>query len=228
MIRSTTPVSVAEGDFAVSEDTIDREVTGIFPGTQIDRCRPGSTPRSEVEASVRPNGRPLLRQSRGNRQARAVENVGPREFLPLIQLAVTPVILLTGVGALMLTLTNRLGRVVDRIRALAGQMRLVVPVEQAHLEGQLAILWRRAKLVRLAVTFAGLSMFFACVLVLAIFVDAALERDFGLELVVLFIASVLSLISALVAFLRDIWLSLHALALEVARARASGLERAAG
>ena len=212
----------------MGEDTVDCEVTGIFSGMQIDRCSPGSTPRSAVDAPACRNGRPLLRQSRGDPQGRVVENVGPREFLPLIQLAITPVILLSGVGALMLTLTNRLGRVVDRIRALAGQMRLVVPIEQAHLEGQLAILWRRAKLVRLAVTFAGLSMFFACVLVLAIFVDAALDRDFGLELVVFFIASVLSLISALVAFLRDIWLSLHALALEVARARASGLERAAG
>ena len=38
-------------------------------------------------------------------------------------------------------------------------------------------------------------------------------------IVVIFIASVLSLISALVAFLRDIWLSLEALSLEVAKAR---------
>jgi hypothetical protein len=161
----------------------------------------------------------MLRQSRGERQARRVENVGSREYLPLIQLAITPVILLTGVGALMLTLTNRLGRVVDRTRALASQMRLAESNERPNLESQLAILWRRAKLIRMAVTLAGLSMFFACVLVLAIFVDAIVRRDFGIELVVIFIASVLSLISALVAFLKDIWLSLHALALEVAKVR---------
>ena len=172
-----------------------------------------------MEASVSPNGRPLLRQSRGDRQARGVDNVAPREFLPLIQLAITPVILLTGVGALMLTLTNRLGRVVDRTRALAAQMRLAEVHEQPNLESQLAILWQRAKLIRMAVTFAGLSMFFACVLVLTIFVDAIVRRDFGLEIVVIFVGSVLSLISALTAFLRDIWLSLHALALEVEKAR---------
>ena len=81
-----------------------------------------------------------------------------------------------------------------------------------------SILWRRAKLIRLAVTLAGLSMFFSCVLVLAIFVDAMMGRAFGLELVIIFIASVLSLISSVVAFLRDIFVSLHALALEVAKA----------
>jgi hypothetical protein len=143
------------------------------------------------------------------------------QVLSGIQVAITPVILLTGVGALMLTLTNRLGRVVDRTRTLAGQMRSGEPDERAHLEGQLAILWRRAKLIRLAVTFAGTSMLLSCVLVLAIFVDAWVRRQFGVELVVIFIASVLSLIFALAAFLRDIWLSLEALELEVAKARAA-------
>ena len=150
---------------------------------------------------------------------RSVENVNSNEFLPVIQLAITPVILISGVGALMLTLTNRLGRVVDRTRALAGQMRQSVAAERAHLESQLAILWRRAKLVRVAVTFAGLSMLLSCVLVLTIFVDAVTVRTFGLELVILFLASVVSLISALVAFLRDVWISLEALNLEVVRAR---------
>jgi hypothetical protein len=148
-----------------------------------------------------------------------VESVGTSQFLTVIELAITPVILLTGVGALMLTLTNRLGRVVDRTRALAGEMRQAVAGERSHVDGQLTILWRRAKLIRLAVTLAGLSMFFSCVLVLAIFVDASMSRSFGAELVVIFIASVVSLISAVVAFLRDIWVSLHALELEVAKAR---------
>ena len=98
-------------------------------------------------------------------------------------------------------------------------MRQAAQDERLHLDGQLAILWRRANLVRLAVTFSGLSMLLSCVLVLVIFVDASLHREFGFELVVIFIASVLSLISALVAFLRDIWLSLEALRLEVGKAR---------
>ena len=148
-----------------------------------------------------------------------MENVNSSEFLPVIQLAITPVILLSGVGALMLTLTNRLGRVVDRTRALAGQMRQGTAEERGHFEGQLTILWRRAKLVRLAVTFAGLSMFFSCFLVLAIFIDASASRQFGVELVVIFVASIVSLIAALTAFLKDIWLSLQALSLEVAKAR---------
>ena len=146
-------------------------------------------------------------------------DVIPSSFLPVIQLAVTPVILLSGVGALMITLTNRMGRIVDRTRKLAEQVRGASTDERIHFDDQLRIMWRRAKLVRLAVTFAGLSMLLSCVLVMVIFVDASLHREFGLEMVVIFAMSVLCLIAALVAFLRDIWMSLWALRIEVQRAR---------
>jgi hypothetical protein len=148
-----------------------------------------------------------------------MEPAAPISFLPVIQLAITPVILLSGVGALMLTLTNRMGRVVDRTRSLAGQLRQAPAEDRTHLEDQLAILWRRAKLVRIAVTFAGLSMLLSCVLVMAIFIDVSVPRDFGFELVVIFLASILCLIASLAAFLRDIFMSLWALRLEVDRAR---------
>lgn len=143
-------------------------------------------------------------------------------YLPVIQLAVTPVILLSGVGALMITLTNRMGRIVDRTRSLAGHVLEADGELRKHFDGQLEILWRRAKLIRLAVTLAGLSMLLSCVLVMVIFVDASLRREFGLEMVVIFAASISCLIASLVAFLRDIWMSLWALRIEVQRARPGG------
>lgn len=140
-------------------------------------------------------------------------------LLPVIQLAITPVILISGMGALMLTLTNRMGRVVDRTRLLAGQVRQAAATDRRHLDDQLAIMWRRAQLVRRAVTFNGLSMLVACLLVVAIFGGTLLGRDFGVVLPVLFAASIFLLIAALVSFLQDIHVSLRALGLEVARAR---------
>jgi hypothetical protein len=52
-----------------------------------------------------------------------VEALTSETLLPIIQLSITPVILISGEGALMLTLTNRMGRIVDRTRSLAGQVR---------------------------------------------------------------------------------------------------------
>jgi hypothetical protein len=148
-----------------------------------------------------------------------VEHELASKFLSVIQLSITPVILISGVGAHMITLTNRMGRVVDRTRSLAGSLRKAEAGERSHLDSQLEILWRRAGLLRRAVTFAGFSMLISCLLVLVIFVDALLQRQFGLELVIIFFLSVASLIASLVAFLRDIWVSLHALQLEVEKAR---------
>ena len=140
-------------------------------------------------------------------------------LLPIIQLAITPVILISGVGALMLTLTNRMGRIVDRTRNLALQVQQADAGSKAHLETQLDILWRRAQLIRMAVTFAGLTMLVACGLVIVIFINAVLDRDLAVLLMLFFMASILLLIAALVAFLRDIYVSLHALKLEVQRAQ---------
>lgn len=144
--------------------------------------------------------------------------LGSDSLLPLIQLAITPVILITGLGSLMLTMTNRLGRIVDRTRILAGQARSASGEDRAHLESQLRILFRRASLVRMAVSLAATSMFVSGLLVVAIFLSALLQIEAGLALLALFVAAVGLLLGALVYFLRDINQALNALRLEVRRA----------
>ena len=156
-----------------------------------------------------------------------MEPLTSQTLLPIIQLSITPVILISGEGALMLTLTNRMGRIVDRTRSLAGQVRALAAGsagataadERKHLESQLEIMWRRSRLIQRAVTFAGLSMLVACGLVLLTFATAVLAADLSGFMIVFFMTSILLLIAALTAFLRDIYVSLHALQLEVGRAR---------
>ena len=48
-----------------------------------------------------------------------MQNHSLTELVPILQLAIGPVILISGVGMLLLTFTNRFGRVVDRTRGLA-------------------------------------------------------------------------------------------------------------
>lgn len=138
-------------------------------------------------------------------------------------MAITPVILLSGVGGLMITLTNRMARVVDRTQTLAEQARKAADAseERVILESQLDILWRRSLLAQRAVLCAGLSMLLACMLVMVIFIDAVMAREFVVEMIVIFVASILCLIAALVAFLRDIVVALRALKLDVVRVRAT-------
>ena len=139
-------------------------------------------------------------------------------LLPIIQLAITPVILMTALGSLLLTMTNRMGRIVDRTRSIAGLLRNSPGEERAHLEQQLRVLYRRAIWARIAVTFNTASLLCAGLLIVVIFVGAVFSVPLAVIVVGLFFTSVAFMIAGLGAFLRDIFMSLTALGLEVNRA----------
>jgi len=137
------------------------------------------------------------------------------ELVPILQVAVGPVILISGIGLLMLTMTNRFGRIIDRSRILAQQRRSGDEAERRRAEAQVAILWRRATLVRRAIALASVSVLGAAVLVIVLFVAALTRIEAGWLVVAIFGGSLLSLIGSLVAFLQEIDQSLLALKLDL-------------
>jgi len=139
-------------------------------------------------------------------------------ILPIIQLSITPVILISGLGALCISLTNRMGRIVDRTRSLAGLMRQANDEERNFLEEQLLIMFRRAKIMRFSMAMITSSMFISGLLVVIIFVSALSRIELSSLILGLFATSVGCLLAGLAAFLRDLFVSLHAVQLEVVRA----------
>jgi hypothetical protein len=138
-----------------------------------------------------------------------------QELIPILQIAIGPVILISGVGLLLLSMTNRLGRVIDRSRQLSTELRLTKEKERPIILSQIRILSVRALLVRQAITLATISLLLAATLVITLFVAAVFRWEVGFVVVILFICCMGCLIGALVAFLRDINLSLAALKLEL-------------
>ena len=138
--------------------------------------------------------------------------------MPIIQLSITPVILISGLGALCISLTNRMGRIVDRTRSLAGLMRQANDEERNFLEEQLLIMFRRAKIMRFSMAMITSSMFISGLLVVIIFVSALSRIELSSLILGLFATSVGCLLAGLAAFLRDLFVSLHAVQLEVVRA----------
>ena len=112
-------------------------------------------------------------------------------------------------------MTNRFGRVIDRSRELGEMINHAAPQISEHLKPQLEILFRRARLLRLAITLATLSVLLAAVLVMALFLGSFLNVEVVLAVALLFLACLISLIASLVFFLQDINLSLVALKLEL-------------
>src|SRR4051812_5696221 len=110
-----------------------------------------------------------------------------RELIPVLQVAIGPVILISGVGLVLLTLTNRFGRAVDRSRALGGEVRQAGQNDRLRLSGQVQILYRRAKLIRLSVIMAALCLLLTAVLIIVLFVAALARIEAGQVIVLIFI-----------------------------------------
>ncbi len=139
-----------------------------------------------------------------------------QKLIPTLQAAIGPVILISGVGLLLLSMTNRLGRVIDRARDLVKIVRSAPANERERGVAQLRILSRRARSVRLAITLAIVSVLLAAGLVISVFIGAWLQAPTAVLVAALFIACLVSLIGSVLFFLHDINLSLAALKLELA------------
>jgi hypothetical protein len=137
------------------------------------------------------------------------------EIIPKLREAVGPVILISGVGLLLLTMTNRLGRAIDRARILKRELVPLTGRDREQVQAQVNILYRRAKIIRLAIVFSVVSAFLASFLVMTLFLAAWLRWEQSWPAAVIFTACLASLCVSLVAFMGDINLSLHALKLEL-------------
>ena len=136
-------------------------------------------------------------------------------LLGIIQAAVAPVVLISGVGLLLLTLTARLGRIVDRTRLLGAERHRASVSERSALDAQLAILSRRARLIRLAVALSASSVAVIGVLITVLFLGLLLGWNVTLVCILLFVGALLSLVAAMLVFVRELFQALTALDLSV-------------
>lgn len=123
----------------------------------------------------------------------------------VIQLAVAPVFLLMAIGALLGVLTGRLGRLVDRFRALTEQAN----PPSARQTRELSLITVRAKWVHWAITLCTAAAFFVAVLIAALFMTSIININPSRVVSLLFITAMTSLIIGLGCFLREISLSVH-------------------
>ena len=137
-----------------------------------------------------------------------------RNVFEALQLAVSPVILISAYGLLLLSMTNRLGRAIDRARQL---VREGSPVK----EEQITIIARRAVRIRSAIVFTSLALIAAALLVLVLFGSVHLTINIASVVAVLFIGSLVSLVIGLTYFIVDIFASLHAMQAELEYARSA-------
>jgi hypothetical protein len=132
---------------------------------------------------------------------------GITDVAHVIQLAVAPVFLLTGVGAILTVLVNRLGRVVDRFRALENLLPDAIEDTRNSARAEMEVLEHRARMVHWAIGFCTSSALLVCMVIATLFVGSITGVHTPGTIAVLFIAAMLALVIGLLCFLREIALA---------------------
>jgi hypothetical protein len=112
------------------------------------------------------------------------------DLITTLQLSIGPVILISGVGLILLSMSNRFARVIDRSRLLSKDFNKVSNIDRIRIIEELKILSSRAKIVRAAIALAVLSVLLAALLVISLFLGALFQMGIAVYIVVIFIRSV--------------------------------------
>ena len=129
----------------------------------------------------------------------------------LIQLAIAPVFLLAGIGAILNVLAQRLARVVDRARALEGDFAGYDEERRSRASNELVLLDQRMRVVNQSISACTASALFVCLVVALLFVADFAGFNFGTPVALLFILAMLFLIVGLVLFLWEVRLAMAAI-----------------
>lgn len=125
----------------------------------------------------------------------------------VIQLAVAPVFLLTGVGAILSVLINRLARVVDRFRVLERELTHIRDAVLDSVQNEMDLLNRRARMIHWAIGLCTICALLVCLVIAALFMSSVIGADLSMAISVCFILAMLALVLGLLTFLREITLA---------------------
>jgi hypothetical protein len=91
------------------------------------------------------------------------------QLIRVLQTAISPVVLISEVGLLVLSMTNRFARTTERARALAAQRAGADEAQRARLAVQVRIMYRRSRLLLLSTSLALASVLLTALLIIALF-----------------------------------------------------------
>ena len=123
----------------------------------------------------------------------------------VIDIAVAPVFLLAGISGLLVVLTNRLGRTIDRSRSLQATL---ADVQSAHsrtvIQREMANLARRMHFNHFAIGSAVMSALLVCLVVVTLFLGSLWQWNVSNAVAGLFIVCMIILSISFCSFLLEI------------------------
>jgi hypothetical protein len=137
------------------------------------------------------------------------------QLIRILPASIAPVIVISGVGLVLLSMTNRYSHVIDRARELIKELDARDDQHRQLLRDQVQIIYRRARVLRLAIMLSSASILFVALTVLTLFAGQLVGATFDYLSVPCFALCLLALLGSLFFFIRDVTISLRALELEI-------------
>jgi Protein of unknown function (DUF2721) len=122
----------------------------------------------------------------------------------VIQVAVAPVFLLSGIGTMLGVFIARLGRIVDRSRVLDDRLEVLTGNLKPRNMAEFMTLSRRSRLIERAIVLATAAGFFVCLVIVTLFVDYLFGFEAAVPVAAFFLLGMLCLIAAFGNFLYEV------------------------
>ena len=130
----------------------------------------------------------------------------------ILQVSIAPVVLISGVGLIILSQTNRMAQIITRIRELIASND---PEKTGRNNPQVQLLYKRSKMVRMSIISLLMCIFFDALVIIDIFASSIFGYAHGMPATILFSISLLFLIIGLASFILDVNMNLRAVKLEI-------------
>ena len=126
----------------------------------------------------------------------------------VIEISIAPVFLLAGISGLLMVMTNRLARTIDRSRSLqAAITSRELPEHQAAFDREMDSLLKRGWFINLAIYLATVSALLVCLVIIALFLGSLVDIHIAKIVASLFIVCMIILSAALTCFLAEVFIA---------------------
>lgn len=126
----------------------------------------------------------------------------------VISISVAPVFLIAGISGLLMVLTNRLGRMIDRSRFLQATLTDQTQVQsKIEIKKEILCLIQRSQYINLSINLATVSVLMVCLVIITLFVGSLWDLNVALVVASLFIFCMTLLCVSLSCFLVEIFIS---------------------
>lgn len=138
-----------------------------------------------------------------------------QDFSHLLQSTLTPVTLISGVGLLLLSMTNRYNHALDRIRHLLKEKQLNPAADWSLVDQSIGIIYGRCRIMRKAILCVASSTVSSGAMVLVTALEGLTPLELGWLKALLLVVSIALVVVSSILFVIEVGYSLKAITLEI-------------